>query len=186
MDLVSEEKCCDVAHELCVMWNNAAIGKKMKWHICSHFSTVDGEEGWRGFGEFGGVRTIWTKLKLPLTSNWLWFRILGAQTSICVCWLHALLLGWWGLGFLFESCAWFNLLLLCGAIINFLPCGKWVPLAQDEEEDEDGNGQLGLSNGKNNLKDTLKERHDTLNKNYHCTIMFIDMYLFCYATSVPY
>jgi len=25
-------------------------------------------------------------------------------------------------------------------------------LAQDEEEDEDGNGQLGLSNGKNHVK----------------------------------
>jgi len=27
VDLVSEEKYCDVAHELCVMWNSATIGK---------------------------------------------------------------------------------------------------------------------------------------------------------------
>jgi len=74
---------------------------------------------WRGFAEFGRLRAIWTKLKVHLTSNWLRFRILGMQTSICVCWLHSLLLGWWGLRYLFESCAWFNLLLLCGGVIDF-------------------------------------------------------------------
>jgi len=60
------------------------------------------------------------------------------------------------------------------------PYSKPIPLAQDK----DGNGQLGLSNGENNLKETLKERYDTLNQNCHCTIMFIDTYPFCYATSV--
>jgi len=29
-------------------------------------------------------------------------------------------------------------------------------------------------------------RHDTLNKNYHCTIIFIDTYPFYNATSVHY
>jgi len=45
--------------------------KKKESHICSHFSPYVSEEGGRGFAEFGGVRAIWTKLKLHLTLNWL-------------------------------------------------------------------------------------------------------------------
>jgi len=134
-------------------------------HFCTRWW-----RGGRGFAKFGGVCVIWTKLKVHLTSNWCWFRIAGAQTSICGCWLHDLLLGSW---FLFESYAWFNYCCYVGEETLWLcdphermtktarhfplqappyPYSKWVPLAQDEEEDEDGNGQLGLSNGKNHLK----------------------------------
>ena len=39
--------------------------------------------------------------------------------------LHDLVLGWWGLGLVVEWCVWFNLMVLCDAVIIFLWFRWW-------------------------------------------------------------
>jgi len=61
------------------------------------------------------------------------------------------------------------------------PCNKSASRRKNEEEDEDGNGKLGLFEwGQSN-----QTGHDTLSTNcHHCTIIFIDTYPFSNATSL--
>jgi len=59
------------------------------------------------------------------------------------------------------------------------PCSKSASRPKNEE-DEDGNGKLGLFE----WGQSIQIGHDTLSTNYQCTIIFIDTYPLWNATSL--